>query len=194
MAVINIPETYKGKSVTQICADGFKGLTTIQKIVLPDGIIKIGNNAFDGCVGLNDIEFPESLETINQYAFNDCTSLTTITIPAAVKLIGKYAFCNSSLTSATLKSTSGWKTGIISIEKTGYGNSYRTMTDFHIEQKEGEWYRYNDFNYKLSDSGMAAIALSRKVEKATWVIMSYGGSTQYAYVTFEAYNCDWTHD
>ena len=106
-------------------------------------------------------------------------------------MIGKYAFYNSGLTSAVLESTSGWKTGEISIQKTGYGTSYGTMTDFHIEQKEGEGYRYNNFNYKLSDSGMAAIALSRKVEKATWVIMSYGGSTQYAYVTFEAYKVDW---
>ncbi len=193
-STITIPETYNGKSITQICADGFKGLTTIQKIVLPDSIIIIGNNAFDGCVGLNDIVFPENLELINQYAFNNCTSLTSITIPAAVKLIGKYAFCNSGLTSATLKSTSGWKTGEISIKKTGYGKSYSTMTDFRIEQKEGEWYMYSDFSYPLSDSEKAATALSKKVENATWVIMSYGGSTQYAYVTFEAYNCDWTHD
>ena len=192
MATINIPETYNGKAVTQICADAFRGLTTIQRIVLPDDIIKIGNNAFDGCVGLNDIILPEKLEVINQYAFNDCTSLTSITIPAAVKLIGKYAFCNSGLTSATLKSTSGWKTGTIPIKKTGNGGSYNTMTDFYIEQKEGDIFTYNNFRYDLSDSEKAATALSRKVENTPWLIVSskYG----YAYLSFEAYKCDWTHD
>lgn len=194
MAVITIPETYNGKAVTQICADAFRRLTTIQKIVLPEGIEVIGNNAFDSCTGLNDIVFPESLEQINQYAFNECTSLKTITIPVSVKFIGKYSFYNSGLSYATLKSNSDWKTGKIPVTKTGYGTTYSTMTDFRIEQKEGEWYRYNNFAYDLSDTEKAAAALSKKVENASWLIMSYGGSTQVAYVTFEAYKYDWSHN
>ena len=194
MAVITIPETYNGKAVTQICADAFRRLTTIQKIVLPEGIEVIGNNAFDSCTGLNDIVFPESLEQINQYAFNECTSLKTITIPVSVKFIGKYSFYNSGLSYATLKSNSDWKTGKIPVTKTGYGTTYSTMTDFRIEQKEGEWYRYNNFAYDLSDTEKAAAALSKKVENTSWLIMSYGGSTQVAYVTFEAYKYDWSHN
>ena len=66
------------------------------------------------------------------------------------------------------------------------------MTDFYIEQKEGDIFTYNNFRYDLSDSEKAATALSRKVENTPWLIVSskYG----YAYLSFEAYKCDWTHD
>ena len=131
MAVINIPETYKEKSVTQICADGFKELTTIQKVVLPDGIIKIGNNAFSGCVGLNDIVFPENLETIDQYAFNGCISLTNVKLPLTLKLLGNSAFRNTAIKSIIIP---------YNVEKIEPYVFYNTqLTDIKFDN-QNDWY------------------------------------------------------
>lgn len=54
--------------------------TNIKKIVLKDGITKIGICAFSGCENINDILIPKSVSQIGCNAFQGCSSLTKITI------------------------------------------------------------------------------------------------------------------
>ena len=131
---IDIPATYKQKSVTSIANDGFSDcslLTTITlpasitsigsrafancslliSITLPDNVTSIGLNAFSNCTSLKIIDLPSSLTNINQRVFNGCINLASITIPNSVKSIGSNAFYNcSNLTSITFKgTTSEWE-------------------------------------------------------------------------------------
>ena len=60
--------------------------------IIPDGILKIGNNAFAYCSKLTGVMIPESVTEIGERAFSSCRSLTDITIPESVTKIGKFAF------------------------------------------------------------------------------------------------------
>ncbi|MCR5361124.1 MAG: leucine-rich repeat domain-containing protein [Bacteroidales bacterium] len=75
-------------------------------VVIPDGVVSIGNSAFYGCTGVTSISIPGSVTSIGDYAFRQCTSLTSIEIPSSVTSIGSYAFrqCKS-LTSIKIPSS-----------------------------------------------------------------------------------------
>ena len=75
----------------------------IKKVVIQNGVTKIGNCAFHDCRSLTSITIPNSVTSIGRDAFYDCRSLTSITIPNSVTSIGDYAFyyCRS-LTSITI--------------------------------------------------------------------------------------------
>ena len=90
---VEIPSEYKGKKVTKILKDAFKGITTFKKVTVSDNIEQIGDNAFDGCTGLQEINIPETVQSIGSYAFNGCENLGSATSLYATK-IGEYAFCN----------------------------------------------------------------------------------------------------
>ncbi len=75
----------------------------IERIVMPSGVTRIGNNAFYGCTGLTSITIPYSVTSIGNNAFSNCTGLTSITIPYSVTSIGFYAFFScTGLTSITI--------------------------------------------------------------------------------------------
>ena len=64
----------------------------IKKIVLKNGVTKIGSYAFYNCNNLTSITIPNSVTSIRMYAFEDCLRLTSITIPNSVTSIGDGAF------------------------------------------------------------------------------------------------------
>ncbi len=64
----------------------------IKKIILPDTVTTIADEAFSGCDGLKEIVIPESVTSIGDNAFKGCDSLESIRIPETVKHIGDYAF------------------------------------------------------------------------------------------------------
>ena len=53
----------------------FSGRSDIVKVVLPEGVKAIGNNAFENCINLEEIELPNSLESLGSEAFINCTNL-----------------------------------------------------------------------------------------------------------------------
>lgn len=68
-----------------------------KKVVIPETVQTIGQNAFAGSGFLEEVEFSgnSQLKLIDQCAFQDCRSLKSITIPAGVETIAKGAFGNS---------------------------------------------------------------------------------------------------
>lgn len=72
------------------------GLTNINSIDLPDGIISIGNNAFSYS-GLNSIDILSSLIEIGESAF-EATEIENIELPLTLNKIGTAAFYNTKLT------------------------------------------------------------------------------------------------
>lgn len=107
-ASITIPETYNGISVTKILGNGFKNLTTLQSVILPDTVTIIGEDAFKGCTGLESVSLSNTLQTIGQSAFSGCTLLTEITIPSSVTRIESYAFYNAGLTNTSIENWNMW--------------------------------------------------------------------------------------
>ncbi|MBQ8310561.1 MAG: leucine-rich repeat protein, partial [Clostridia bacterium] len=65
---------------------------SIKKVVVKDGVTKIGDYAFYGCVNLESFEFAESVKTIGSRTFYDCDSLVDVVVPDTVTSIGEYSF------------------------------------------------------------------------------------------------------
>lgn len=61
-------------------------------VIIPDGVLKIGECAFNWCDRLADITIPSSVTCIGDYAFYWCGNLKNITIPDRVTYIGEGAF------------------------------------------------------------------------------------------------------
>ena len=53
----------------------FKGLTSLETVVLPEGLESLGAEAFAGCSSLEKINLPNSLKKIAENAFAGCTKL-----------------------------------------------------------------------------------------------------------------------
>ena len=81
----------------------FAGCTSLTSVTIPDGVTSIGFAAFQDCVSLTSVTIPDSVTEIFDYAFTRCTSLTSVTIPDSVTEINMYVFNGcTSLTSVTI--------------------------------------------------------------------------------------------
>lgn len=65
-------------------------------VVVPDGVIKIGERAFAGISAITSITFPDTITEIEDYAFVDCTGLEEIALPANLERIGGVVFSGCS--------------------------------------------------------------------------------------------------
>ena len=63
------------------------------KVVIPQGVTKIGYGTFYGC-SMTIVEIPESVTEIEEKAFNYCRNLVVVSLPKSVKTIEKSAFDN----------------------------------------------------------------------------------------------------
>ena len=87
IAKVIIPDT-----VTNISDNAFNDCTNLSGVTIGAGVKNIGDFAFRDCASLSSIVFPNSLTNIGEYAFDNCQQLRTIRIPGTVKMIGNYAF------------------------------------------------------------------------------------------------------
>ena len=101
---------YKGKDGDVVIPDGvisigdgaFWGCRTLTSITIPNSVTSIGSSAFSHCIRLTSITIPNSVTSIGNEAFKFCVSLTSITIPSSVTSIGSSAFSYTRLTSITI--------------------------------------------------------------------------------------------
>ena len=71
----------------------YSGQYRINKIILPDGLTSIGNNAFHSCSAFASIELPETLNSIGMNAFKRCSGLQLVVCHAATPpTLGEDAF------------------------------------------------------------------------------------------------------
>jgi hypothetical protein len=65
----------------------------LQRIIFPDGLLKISAYAFSWCIMLKEITFPQSLQQISGYSFSNCRNLENVYFPDGnVCQQHKYAF------------------------------------------------------------------------------------------------------
>lgn len=91
----------------------FTGLTTfpvsfaykcksLKSVIIPEGVVSLGNYIFFGCSALANVILPSTLRTISNSSFVSCI-FVSIEIPDGVQVIGTYAFQNvTRLTSIAL--------------------------------------------------------------------------------------------
>ncbi len=92
---LKIPKNFGKYPVVSIADDAFTMSETLQSVIIPDSITKIGAYAFSRCTELKSVSFPESVQEIGEYAFSGCIALQSIAIPDGVKAIrdGTFASC-----------------------------------------------------------------------------------------------------
>lgn len=91
---VTVPGEYQGLRV--VALEGtFRDNATVQTVVLPDGLTRIGDYAFSGCTSLGDVNIPDSVVSIGRYAFAECISLSgEVVLPAGLQQLGDYAFAH----------------------------------------------------------------------------------------------------
>ena len=102
---ITVPDTLGGSKVTVIGDYAFMNCNKIQKVTIPDGIMKIGEEGdphgvggvFFMCTALEEVEIPDSVQSIAAGAFMWCSSLRTSVLPEGLPEIGWGTFrgCSS---------------------------------------------------------------------------------------------------
>ena len=71
-----------------------KYLGNAKKIILPDGVTSIGEDAFLFNKTITSVVIPEGVETIEKGAFWGCEKLKEVTLPDTIRRIGDNAFYN----------------------------------------------------------------------------------------------------
>lgn len=79
-------------AVTEITNHAFYGCSGLTTIIVPEGVISIGDSAFYGCSNLTSIIIPKSVTNIGDWAFYNCSALVSLIIPKSVTSIGNFAF------------------------------------------------------------------------------------------------------
>lgn len=115
---LTIPAEIDGKPVTAIGEAAFQENTTLEKIVIPEGVESIGDMAFYDCENLSDITIPSTVQDFGMMAFIESAWLNnkvadnhyvvvndvlvsanyvvgTATVPDGVKRIGSGAFAGA---------------------------------------------------------------------------------------------------
>ena len=100
---ITVPSTIDGKNVTVIGIMAFTENSSVKKIILPEGIVKLDAYAFDMCPNLTSVKMPSTLNNISNIFKNGCPKLTDYTIPSSLTLLsdGSYRKIASMNTSGT---------------------------------------------------------------------------------------------
>ena len=92
-ANVVIPEKvlFKGE-VIAIDNNAFRNNNKLKSIVIPEGVVYVGEYAFENCKNLERIVLPQSLKKIGKGAFMHCEKLKEIAIPRAVSEVADDTF------------------------------------------------------------------------------------------------------
>lgn len=85
------PEKIGEYTISEIESGAFEGDETIEAIVIPRGIERIGDRAFAGMPNLKSVIIKEGAKEIGVEAFAECPQLKVITLPESLNNIGQKA-------------------------------------------------------------------------------------------------------
>ena len=100
-AVVDTPWFEQRKAIKKILVEdgvekigtyAFAGITNVKEAQLPDCTYRIENLAFAWCENLENINIPLNCNRIEAGAFEGCKSLEEITLPSTLKFIGTGVF------------------------------------------------------------------------------------------------------
>lgn len=79
-------------TIIKIGDNAFSGQSKLRAINIPNSVKFIGYNAFAYCNELQSIHIPEGIEIIDNSTFSQCYSLKTVTLPSTLKKINNFGF------------------------------------------------------------------------------------------------------
>lgn len=91
----SIQKVVISEGVTSIGDNAFfapNGEYAITQVELPEGLLSIGESSFYWCRNLTQVKLPDSVTSIGENAFNLCMSLTQVELPEGLLSMGKFAF------------------------------------------------------------------------------------------------------
>lgn len=94
--IICIPEFIDGKPVSEIRENAFYRCKSLEKVIIPESVEKMGHHAFYECSSLETAVIEGSINTIEEGSFFGCSSMKTAELPDTLKSVEKYAFYNCS--------------------------------------------------------------------------------------------------
>lgn len=80
------------EGITRIAEEAFAGIETIDRVILPESLREIGAEAFRGCLLLQTIALPGGLCRIGAGAFEDCVKLLRMDIPEQIEVLEDRTF------------------------------------------------------------------------------------------------------
>lgn len=87
-------------SLDAIPTESFYSRQHLRKVILPEGLVEIGDRAFRYCPQLSEVYLPVSLSTIYSRAFANCPSLTHIDLNYYQYNLGSYVFYDTPISQA----------------------------------------------------------------------------------------------
>ena len=81
-----------GDGLEKVGTEAFAQCQSVVTLEIGDGLTEIGDYMFFKCISLQEITFGANVQKIDNRAFYGCTSLTSVTIPDTVTTIERYAF------------------------------------------------------------------------------------------------------
>ena len=159
--------------ITKITISDFSGCTSLEKIILPEGITNIGSSSFRSLRNLSSIDLPESVTSIEGNAFYGCSSLETIDLPQSLTSIESSAFYGcSSLESIDLPQS------LTSIESSAFYRcsnlSSVTINSDHIDYKGNPFEECpcHFYGYGVSEDNLLIISGNRLIS-ASFLIQGH---------------------
>ena len=139
--------------------------STVRKIVFPESLKEIGDEAFYLKKSLTSVEFGDNLESIGDRAFGDCTDLGFSSLPANLRTIGGGAFYDClnifEVSLGTKLETIG--TGAFS------GCSSISKIELHSPSADG-WHVFSDLDTYRIVIGKEVESISPDfIESSTWL-------------------------
>ncbi|MEI0579319.1 leucine-rich repeat domain-containing protein [Brachyspira pilosicoli] len=104
---LNLQEAnLKDTKITILYEQAFYNCSSLNKIVLPDGLLTIKSSAFTYCILLEEITFPEKFKVIERFVFGGCNKLKNVNFNNEIQSIDHIAFYGcTSLSSISLPSS-----------------------------------------------------------------------------------------
>ena len=96
------PAEINGTAITEIANATAKlpeNYLSITSVVIPEGYVRLGDNAFNGCENLEKVTLPSTLKDVGKNCFKGCKNLKNIDLPAGINHIGERAFAGTEIES-----------------------------------------------------------------------------------------------
>lgn len=134
--------------------------TSLQKVVLNEGLKETGYSIFYGCSALNEAVLPSTLTNMGQAMFGECTNLRTVTLPKGMSSHPKYTF------SGCKNLTNIYLPAMAPPYVTGYGNDQIRRSNITLYIPQGTTDKYKNstlWNYYQMDEYYAYVSIEKNV-------------------------------
>lgn len=147
---IHIEDVVLPEGIVMI-GEGAFSYGSLKGINLPDSLLIIDDMAFYYCPDLSGVVLPGNLYVIGNMAFSDNWQMTTIDIPASVRVIGRGAFTWTGLTEVYLR-TCKFQYGDAVFDVSEQFNPMRPIT-VHMSEKAAVYWEASQFmrDYKTCE-------------------------------------------